>query len=157
MGTESSIMLEQLEERLRNTVLVQDCGCWIWTAYKNHDGYGRVNWCGKKAMVQRLIRHLLIGDIPITWTPDTELDHANACCCVRRDCVNPSHVVPGTHLENIATGNSPTAIAHRTGLCKNGHDITIQGSMTKSPTSRTCRICFNIYHREYRQLKKAAS
>jgi hypothetical protein len=71
-------------------------GCWLWSRHLNTDGYGQKG-------DRRVMRHAHI----VYWerangpVPDgLELDHL----CRQRSCVNPAHLEPVTHLENIRRG-----------------------------------------------------
>lgn len=70
-----------------------DTGCWLWTGYLTHDGYGvsaSRRW-GYLAHRANYRRH--VGPIPAGF----DVDHL---CRVRR-CVNPDHLEAVTHEENV--------------------------------------------------------
>ena len=72
--------------------------CWVWTGRLNDDGYGvlDMSWRGggpKLRSAHRLAYELLVGPIP----DGLELDHL----CFVRSCVNPAHLEPVTHAENL--------------------------------------------------------
>lgn len=90
--------------------------CWLWTGSLNNRGYGMV-WdirTQKPMLAHRASYELLVGDIPRGLT----LDHL----CSTPECVNPAHLEPVTHAENIRRGRSAGAVAVRTGRCRHGHD-----------------------------------
>jgi hypothetical protein len=71
-------------------------GCWFWRARIIATGYGSFSLDGRKVMAHRFAYELLVGPIP----EDLELDHL----CRVRHCVNPAHLEPVTHRENILRG-----------------------------------------------------
>lgn len=68
-------------------------GCWDWTGAKNAKGYGFLCVGGKHYRVHRLMHLLASGDA----ADGLEIMHS----CDRPSCVNPAHLMPGTHSENM--------------------------------------------------------
>jgi hypothetical protein len=75
----------------------QDCGyetlCWVWQGRTDELGYGRL---GQSRLAHRAYYRMLRGPIP----DDLELDHL----CRNPTCVNPAHMEPVTHAENLRRG-----------------------------------------------------
>lgn len=69
--------------------------CWIWTK-PNDQGYGLIGSGGRTVRAHRFAYEHFIGPIP----EGLELDHL----CRRPSCVNPLHVEPVTHHENMLRG-----------------------------------------------------
>lgn len=76
--------------------VVEDRGyvtsCWTWQRSCNDKGYGLIYWRKKRGYAHRWFyerRHGPIGT--------TDLDHL----CRVRNCVNPDHLQPVTHAENM--------------------------------------------------------
>lgn len=71
--------------------------CWLWRGYTMPDGYGRfqarVDGSPAMVLVHRWAFEFCVGQIP----DDLTIDHL----CRTRNCVNPDHLEPVTHLENI--------------------------------------------------------
>lgn len=68
-------------------------GCWIWQGSETRTGYGGIKWNGKSTVAHRVIYTLIKGEIP----KGLFLDHL----CNVKKCVNPDHLEPVTHRENI--------------------------------------------------------
>jgi hypothetical protein len=106
--------------------------CWLWTAARNNAGYG-VFWNdGKVSVAHRYAYESGVGAVP----SGLQLDHL----CRVRHCVNPSHLEPVTNRENCLRGESPKAIAHRTGICKYGHSLA-DAMRDRRGLVRNCRTC----------------
>ena len=73
--------------------------CWLWTAYANEDGYGRI-WAGHRgnsfipAHVVSWILHF--GPVPRFDPKGIHVLHS----CDNPPCVKPSHLFLGTALDN---------------------------------------------------------
>lgn len=67
--------------------------CWLWTASLSTNGYGQFTPYGRTVPAHRFSYETFVGPIP----PRLEIDHL---CGVRR-CVNPDHLEPVTHHENM--------------------------------------------------------
>jgi len=74
--------------------------CWQWTASRHPLGYGRMGLGGKDggmAYAHRVSYELHFGPIP----NGLELDHL----CRNPGCVNPKHLEPVSHRENLLRGS----------------------------------------------------
>jgi hypothetical protein len=69
-------------------------GCWLWTAYRNRDGYGQFRVGGRMSKAHRVSWMLHFGPIP------GGLDVLHRCD--NPDCVNPSHLWLGTDADHTA-------------------------------------------------------
>ncbi len=107
--------------------------CWNWTAYKNTKGYGRFAVeASRQVLAHRLAWEWENGPVP----DGLELDHL----CRNRACVNPDHLEPVTHTENVR--RSAAARTH----CRNGHPFD-EGNTALSQGHRRCRTCRNAAER----------
>lgn len=66
--------------------------CWTWTGGASA-GYGRIRAENKSRLVHHVVWELLVGPIPT----GLEIDHV----CRNTRCVNPDHLEPVTHSENL--------------------------------------------------------
>ena len=151
--------------------------CWLWTGYITPLGYGTltVRRLGRGFKAHRLVYELLVGPIPV----GLELDHL----CRNTRCVNPDHLEPVTHAENMrrspvlnippkpkARGRTQLIRQPRAprkvydlsivpsvpSLCRRGHELTPQTVRTRVGKGWDCRICHRIHHREWKARQRQA-
>lgn len=67
--------------------------CWLWTGRLGRGGYGAFDWKGTSIYAHRAAYELFVGEIP----EGLDILHS----CDNRRCVNPAHLRPGTHLDNM--------------------------------------------------------
>lgn len=67
--------------------------CWIWKGGIDWDGYGKFQYLGRNQHAHRVSYQLKNGDIPA----GTVVRHS----CDVRLCVNPEHLIIGTHVDNV--------------------------------------------------------
>lgn len=88
-----------MQERIiANSVLEGEC--WIWIGVRNNNGYGRISLRENGKHVKRLAHRVSFATFIRPLDADEELGHAAGC--LSRACVNPCHVTPIAHSENIA-------------------------------------------------------
>lgn len=148
-----AVTVAELPEQIRRRVVVDDGGCWRFGGSKGRGGYGHVWWNGRHVYAHRVSYELLVGPIP----NGLELDHVRTRGCAHRDCINPAHLEPVTHHENILRGVSPTAENKRKVNCIRGHGFDERTRRGK----RVCRECLRLRNqtpeaREYQRLRNRA-
>lgn len=128
-----------LQERFDAKVDKRHGGCWIWHGAANHLGYGQIWLSDEKRvdMAHRVSLRLVGREIPEGW----DVDHL----CRTPACVNPDHLEPVTHAENMARAPwSAPEYQRAKRACKYGHPFTPENTQyvnNKSGTRRRCKEC----------------
>jgi hypothetical protein len=120
-----------IRDRIMEKVEIDANGCWLWTGTIDTRGYGTISYihAGRRTWnVYRLAYELLRGPIP----EGLELDHL----CRNRACLNPEHLEPVTHEENMRR-SAPAQRTH----CKRGHEYTPENTEYGAKGWRNCRTC----------------
>lgn len=131
-------------------------GCWEWTASKREHGYGQI-MTGSKADgthrpvgAHRVGFEIYRGPIPQGMV----LDHL----CRNPSCVNPWHLEPVTHIENMRRGVifEVAKVRGQRETCASGHPFTTENTGQRSDRlgARRCLACSRRTNVEYRQRKK---
>jgi hypothetical protein len=117
--------------------------CWLWTAYKDKNGYGKVTYFQKVTYAHRVAYSLIKGIIP----DGLELDHL----CRNTSCVNPNHLEPVTTKINCHRGISQAAINSRKTHCINGHELSGKNVYIRRDNGgRCCRECYKARKDRYK-------
>lgn len=91
--------LERPDEMYRVVDRGYDTPCWEWQRATNRGGYGTRNTRRKETkLAHRWMYQQAKGEIP----DDLPLDHL----CRNTVCVNPDHLEPVTHAENLRRGSA---------------------------------------------------
>ncbi len=128
-------------------------GCWLWTGRINHLGYAQLSMYDRDAYRQRgrasvsvaahrFAYELLVGPIP----EGLEIDHL----CRVRCCVNPLHLEPVSHGENIRRGIAGIVNGARERAkthCPHGHEYTPDNTYITPRGSRRCLTCSRYHDR----------
>jgi hypothetical protein len=118
--------------------------CWLFAGtIDKSTGYGRI-W-DKGAWEQGLRRmryaHITMYENLVGEVPDgTELDHT----CRTPVCVNPDHLEPVTHRENILRGVGFAANNALKTHCSNGHEYTTENTYYPKTGGRQCKRCIKL-------------
>lgn len=121
-------------------IVVDEGGCWVWQRALNQDGYGVTRSGGRMMKAHRVCHEEFVGAIPAGM----ELDHL----CRVRSCVNPAHLEPVTHAENVSRGDN---VNREKTECPHGHPYDEANTYTEPRGRgwRRCRACKRIRRSEY--------
>lgn len=127
--------------------------CWLWTAKLDRHGYGwiRVSTTAGNAPAHRMAYELATGE---RVDPALDMDHL----CRNHTCVNPSHLEPVTHRENMLRGNTVGALNVVKTHCPLGHPYDEANTRWKhNHTKRDCKTCDRIRQKRKRDARAALS
>jgi HNH endonuclease len=112
-------------------------GCLLWLGSLTPKGYPNTK-SGWRAY--DLAYEITIGPVP----EGLELDHL----CRVRCCINPAHMDPVTHKENLRRGigilsrfDARNAAARAKTHCPHGHEYTVENTYITKAGTRQCKSC----------------
>lgn len=85
--------VRRIRDELFWTLTERSTGCWLWTAALTTHGYGRMQRHNRPVYSHRYAYELAKGPIP----DGLEVRHT----CDTPRCINPDHLVLGTHADNM--------------------------------------------------------
>lgn len=112
--------------------LEKPCLVWQGNTQKRY-GHGQIYYNGRTQMVYKVAYELLVGPVP----EGKELDHV----CRNPPCLEPSHLEPVPHRENVLRGEGLAAQNARKTHCKRGHEFTPENTYLFPKGGRRCRTC----------------
>lgn len=115
--------------RLERYSELADDGCWLWTAAKTGNGYGKIWYLGRLRPAHRVAYELMVGPIE----DGLHIDHL----CRTPACINPEHLEPVTPAENLRRGLHGRMVT----VCAQGHEYTPENTYIKGNGCRACRTC----------------
>lgn len=109
-------------------------GHWMWTGAVSSEGrYGAATF-EKRVRPAHVVAWLLFrGTYPEGW----DIDHL----CRKTLCVNPEHLQPKTHRNNVLVGDSPQAINAAKTHCIRNHEFTPENTYVPKAGGRQCIAC----------------
>lgn len=121
----------------------KNSGCWIWLLCKNRLGYGQVGIQGKRKLK---LAHVAMYEKSFGPVPKgKELDHL----CKNPSCVNPQHLDPVSHKENVRRGRNVKLNLDKVKeirlLAKNGISCRALSKKFNVHESHVSRIIHNLY------------
>jgi len=127
-GTYQRITLLQ---RIENSIVKQENGCWEWNKHLDKDGYGQISVKGTDGIHRNCRSHRVMYELKHGEIKDGLL----AChTCDNRKCCNPDHIFLGTAKDNaedmVAKGRSVVSsgafTSEKTKGEKNGRSLLTQ-------------------------------
>lgn len=145
LGVKGFIKSPAIQRLMSRVVVLEDCGCWVYTGSKVK-GYGQIWVDGRHRLAHRVSYEHHIGTI----ANDRELDHL----CRNKACVNPAHLEPVTHKENMLRADAGHHEKIKT-HCIRGHEFTEENTR-RSRGKRVCRECVRLSGEKRRIAARAA-
>lgn len=128
-------------------------GCWNWTGYIHHTGYGQIRLPDGPQTIytHRVSYETFVGPIP----DGLQIDHL----CRNRTCFNPEHLEPVTSKEN--TRRAPASVSTLNAAkthCPSGHpydDTNTYLCRQEGGVVRRCKVCTKAATQRHLDRKKA--
>jgi hypothetical protein len=141
-------------DRFAAKIALTESGCIVWLGGKNKNGYGQIH-AGPDFGVARFLVHRWSYEYHVGPIPDgLEIDHL----CKNTSCVNPDHLEPVTHAENLMRSDGFSAAHAQQTHCLNGHEFNAENTrLRRGRGGRECRPCCRERDRKRpSRLRKAA-
>lgn len=124
--------------------------CWAFSDL-NHAGYGRLWFRSPSSQQACVLAHVFSYEIHVGPVPEgLELDHT----CRNRACVNPTHLEPVTHAENMRRGQAPSMLLRHANRCAQGHDLSEPDNYFFYRGVKNCKVCNRRRDRQSRLRNK---
>lgn len=134
------------EARFLSKIDREPDGCWRWTAAKLPAGYG-LFWDGQhRVYAHRWAYGWWVGPVP----EGQDVDHFRfpQDGCIGPACVNPEHLRPASHRENVLRGGTVFAENLAKTHCLRNHPFDEANTYIRPNTGeRTCRTCARMVDR----------
>lgn len=138
----------------RHYIPEPNSGCWLWTSALNRKGYGKFDDETRNLLAHRFSYEMHRGPIPA----GLEIDHK----CRVRCCVNPDHLEPVTHEENVRRGGCVAALTKHRAVqrakthCPHGHEYDEANTYLTRSGTRGCRRCHAYHQRAANHARRSA-
>jgi len=136
--------MKQLPAHIQSKIMPEPTsGCWLWAGATAGKNYGQITHDGKRQYAHRVVYELVVRSIP----EGLEIDHLCKVTC----CVNPNHLEPVTHKENLRRSDAVLKTklwAASITVCPSGHEYTKENTAIYNG-KRHCRLCAAIAGRKY--------
>lgn len=128
------IAIPTLVARLLLKCRLTESGCWEYQGLKTSLGYAEAELGGKTWRVHRFMYYAVNNqELP----DDKDIAHS----CHNRACINPFHIRPKTHQENLMESSQAKRLQGQgKTVCKRGHPLSGDNLSPYTPF-RSCRIC----------------
>lgn len=104
----------------------QPRGCWLWTAFRDEDGYGQFYLGGRSIAAHRAAYILLVGE-----PGGLDVHHR----CENTSCVNPAHLELRVKPDHVRYHRAKKS------SCKRGHPLSGPNLYRPRSGKRQCRTC----------------
>lgn len=146
----------------RRRIEVLDNGCWRWRGHRDRDGYARATIGKRNGLAHRLVFEQFHGPVPAGVTFDHVCHSSDPTCvagpaCPHRGCVNPAHLEPVSHQENVRRSHRylglQVSLGSATAHCRRGHKYDEANTYVTPGGHRVCRACQRATVAAYRERK----
>lgn len=137
--SEKQVLLYRFERFFEKTD-----GCWNWNGARMRTGYdyGKFGYLRRWALAHRMSLYLY-KNIPIK--KKYEANHI----CDTPSCVNPKHILVGTHSSNMQDKLSKGRDQNQKKThCPKGHEYSLENTY-RYKNGRTCKICRRVAGLKY--------
>lgn len=135
-------------DSIKERIIIDDEGCWIWQGYKDRDGYGRMRLEGKERFTHRISYE--------AWVAPLEKDKVIMHLCDKPACCNPEHLKQGTQAENnrdcADKGRKPKGSANGNAKLTEDQVIWMRHLFTRGISGEQLSKIFNVSRVQVRKI-----